>query len=263
MTGAAVAVDARLAKRAGAGHWVRSFAAMLRWEVTSMRLLLPLIAIVQLLLGAGFVFGIGLLFVDIPARTALFLSTGAGVITLIVVGLVLGPQLIANQKEQGTYDFMWSLPVPRSSAAAAWVVLNVIIAVPGLIGALVAGVWHFGLDIDVGWDVVTAVSFTLVTATLLGYVMAHAIPNPQITQILSQLFIFLVVGFAPINFPPENLPSWLVEVHEWLPFTHMAVVVRHSLTEGLVADVARSYVVLSAWAVTAVAVSVAVVRRRG
>ena len=118
-------------KRTGAANWLRSFRAMLRWEITGFRLLLPLMVAVQFLFGAGFVLGIGLFLTEMPPRSALFLTTGAGVITLIVVGLVLGPQLIANQRQQGVYDFLWSLPVPRSTAAAAWVVLSMMIAVRG------------------------------------------------------------------------------------------------------------------------------------
>lgn len=251
------------AKRTGAVSWFRAFRAMLRWEITNFRLLLPLMIVVQFLFGAGFVLGIGLLFPEVPPRSALFLTTGAGVITLIVVGLVLGPQLIASQKQEGTYDFMWSLPVPRSAATAAWIVLTTMIALPGLLGALALGLLRFDIDLSVGWDIVPAVTVTLVTATLLGYALAHAIPNPEITLIMSQLLIFVMVGFAPINFPPENLPAWLVDINEVLPFVHMARVVRSALTDGLVANAGFSYIVLGAWSAAALVVAALVLRRRG
>jgi len=257
-----LAVAALPEKRTGAANWLRAFRAMLRWEITGFRLLLPLMVVVQFLFGAGFVLGIGLFLTEMPPRSALFLTTGAGVITLIVVGLVLGPQLIANQRQQGIYDFIWSLPVPRSTAAAAWVVLSMIIAVPGLIGALALGVWRFDLDLVIGWEIVPAVTVTLVTASILGYAMAHAIPNPDVTQILSQILIFVVVGFAPINFPPENLPAWLAKLHEFLPFTHMARVVRSALTDGLVTDVGISYAVLGVWAGIGLGVAIFVLGRR-
>ncbi len=250
------------AKRAGFDNWRRGFGSMLRWELTSMRLLLPLTVIVQMLLGAGFVLGIGLFFDDIPPRSAVFLSTGAGVVTLITVGLVMGPQLVALQKQAGTYDFMWSLPVPRSAASAAWVTLNIIIAVPGLIAALVVAAWRYQLDFDVTWEIVPAVLATLVTGTLLGYALAHGVPKPEVTLMISQLLIFVIVGFSPINYPPEHLPSWLADTHDYLPFAHMAGVVRSGLTEGLIGEAGRSYVVLAAWALVALAVTIVVLRRR-
>lgn len=250
------------ARRSGVANWMAAFRAMFRWEVAGMRLLIPLTAIVQFLSGAGFVVGIGLLFNEVPERTALYLATGAAVINLIVTGLILGPQLIAGAKQAGTYEFTWSLPVPRSAATAAWTALNLLIAIPGFVAALLMGVWRFGLQYQIGWDLVPAVLVTLVTATLIGYAFAHAIPNPNITLILSQLLIFVTIGFAPINIPPENLPGWLAEIHEYLPFAHMARVIRHGIVPDLVEQVGRSYVVLAVWIGVATAVTAVVLRRR-
>lgn len=250
------------ARRSGPGHWWKGFWAMLRWEVTGMRLLLPLTIIVQILLGAGFVLGIGLLFEDIPARAAVFLSTGATVVTLITVGLVLGPQLVVQQRLSGTYDYLWSLPVPRSASAAAWLVLNALIAVPGMWVALLAAAWRYDIDFTVTAAVVPAVLTTLAAGTLLGYALAHAVPKPELVQLLTQVLIFVVVGFAPINFPPENLPTWLADLHEYLPFVHMARVVRASLVEGLVGGVGRSYLVLGVWTAVATGIVVWALGRR-
>jgi ABC-2 type transport system permease protein len=250
------------AKRSGAGHWMRSFRAMLRWQLTDMRLLLPLTVIVQGLVGVGLVLGFGLLIPDMSPRVALFLSTGAVVVTLVTVGVVMGPQLIAQQKSAGSYDFMWSLPVPRSSASAAWITLNTFIAVPGMVAALVAAVWRYDISFDVSLMVIPAVGLTLLTGTLFGYALAHAIPKPDVTQLISQLMIFVIFGFAPISYPIENLPRWLAELNEYLPFYPMAVVVRDGLTDGFVTEVGRSYVVLAIWAVIATAISAAVLGRR-
>lgn len=250
------------AKRSGPAHWWTSYLAMLRWEVTNMRLLLPVTAMVQALSGAGLVLGFGLLISEMPPGVAEYLSTGAVVITLILVGAVMGPQLIAQQKMQGSYDFMWSLPVPRSASSAAWMTLNVMIAVPGMLAALFAAVLRYSVDLSVSPMVVPAVLVTLITGTLLGYALAHALPKPEVTMLVSQVLIFVIFGFSPISFPADNLPSWLAEVHEYLPFAHMANAVRDSLVDGLATDVARSYLVLSVWAVASAIVAAAVLGRR-
>jgi ABC-2 type transport system permease protein len=249
-------------KRSGAGHWLASYRAMVRWQVTDMRLLLPLTVMVQALAGVGLVLGFGLLIQDMPETQALYLSTGAVVVTLVLVGVVMGPQLIAQQKSAGSYDFMWSLPVPRSSAAAAWVSLNTLIAVPGMLGALIAASLRYGVSFDVTWMILPAVALTLVTGTLFGYALAHSIPNPEVTQLLSGLLIFVIFGFAPISYPIENLPDWLARLNEFLPFYPMAVVVRNALSDGFGGEMVRSYVVLGVWTVVAAIVSGAVLRRR-
>ena len=261
-TGTSPVTTALPAKRAGVSNWFRAFAVMLRWEVSNMRLLLPLTAAVQVLSGAGLVLGFGLLFEDVPEPTALFLSTGAVVITLILVGLILGPQLVAQQKMSGSYDFLTSLPVPRSAASSAWIALNVLIALPGMFAALLVAVWRYDVTFTPTWLVVPALGLTLITGTLLGLAMSHAIPKPELTQLLSQILIFAIFGFSPIAYPAENLPGWLASLHEYLPFAHMANIVRDALTTGLTDDVARSYVVLGIWAVLAAALSAAVLRRR-
>jgi ABC-2 type transport system permease protein len=249
------------AKRSGVGHWLGTYRAMVQWEVTGMRLLLPLTVVVQVLIGAGMIVGIAVLFHGIPARSALYLSTGAAVVTLITVGVAVGPQLVVQQKQMGTYDFVWSLPVPRSAAASAWITLNVLIALPGMVVALLVALARFDIDLDVSWSVVPAVALTVLCGTLVGYAMAHGIPNPEITNGIAQVALFTVIGFSPINFPPENLPAWLASLHRYLPFESMANVVRAGLTEGIVHDLVRSYAVLVVWSVACVGISAWALRR--
>ena len=249
--------------RTGPDHWMQSYLMMTRWELGSLRMLLPLIVAMQVVIGGGFALGIGLFFEQIPDRSALFLSTGVTVVTLITVGLVLGPQLIGSRKTAGTHDFMWSLPVPRTTQTAAWTTVNSVIALPGMLAALLIANWRYDLPLRVSSSIVPAVLLTIVTATMVGYAFAHAIQKPMITQLITQLLIFFILGFAPINFPPENLPGWLASVNEWLPFHHMAVVMRAGLTEGLVTNVGRSYGVLTAYTAVSVAVAAWVIGRRG
>ncbi len=248
--------------RTGIGHWTQSYLMMTRWELGSLRLLLPLIIALQVVVGGGFALGIGLFFDEMPVRNALFLATGVAVVTLITVGLVLSPQLVSNHKVAGTYDFLWSLPVPRTTQATAWLTVNSIIALPGMAAALVIADWRYDLTLQISWAIVPAVLLTIGTATLVGYAFAHAIPRPMITNMITQLLIFVILGFSPINFPPENLPNWLVAVNEWLPFQHMAAVVRAALTDGLVENVGASYAVLAAYAAVSAIVAGWVIGRR-
>lgn len=248
--------------RKGLRRWLQGYLAMLRWEATGMRLLLPLTAMVQVLSGGGLVLGFGLLYRDIPLRAAELLSTGAAVITLVLVGLILGPQLIAQQKAAGTYDFTWSLPVPRTAATAAWTTLNLFIALPGMAAALVLGAWRYGVAFEPSLLLVPAVALTLTAAALLGYALAHAITRPELTQLVSQLLIFGMLGFSPIAFPAENLPAWLAELHRYLPFASMAETIRAGLLAHPTPDLARAYAVLGAWTLIGASVSIAALGRR-
>src|SRR5262245_7550079 len=87
--------------RRGPAYWLGGYRTMLRWQLVSLRIWLPALILLQILFGAGMVLGIGLLFEDITPIAALYVSSGVPVINLLVIGLILGPQLVADQKAQG------------------------------------------------------------------------------------------------------------------------------------------------------------------
>lgn len=251
------------AKRSGPASWLSSYAAMLRWETQGARLLFPLIVVVQILAGAGFVLGFGLLIPDIDTDMALYLSTGAVVMSLILIGLVLTPQVIAQQRMEGSYEFVWSLPVPRSAATMASVTLAALAAIPGVVAAMLVAVWRYDISFVVSPAVVPACLLTLLCGCLIGTAVAHGVEEPQVTLLFTQLAIFFIIGFSPVSFPVERLPSWLATVHEFLPFHHMAVVVRSSLTTGLVTAEPLDWVVVVVWtALTGVITGLVLVRRK-
>ena len=237
---------------------------MTRWELTSFKLLIPITVFVQMVLGAGFAVGMGLLFGDdVPQQTALYLATGVPTVTLITIGLVLGPQLVGQARLANTYDFLWSLPIPRSAAAAAWLTVTAIISIPGMIVAVVVAAARDELTLSVSPGIVPAVLLTLTTGTLVGYALAHAIPDPTITVFVTQVLVFVILGFSPVNLPPEQLPGWLAAIHQGLPLSPMANVIRGSLTEGIVTNMGLSYLLLSVWTLAAAALAGWALRRRG
>lgn len=244
------------------GASLRTYFLMVRWELLSLRLMLPIMFVVQLFIGAGTVIGLGFLFDEIPRRQALYLSTGGSVIALLMVGLVMAPQLIAQHKMQNTYDFMLSLPVPRLTFALSSLTVWMAMALPGMALALVAAAWWYGLDLRVSPLVVPAVLLTLLMATSVGFAFAHALPHPSVTALITQVLAFFILMYSPINFPAERLPGWLEAAHAYLPFEHAAIVMRGSLTEGLVDHVGHSFTVLSAWTVVAWLVALRVLTRR-
>jgi ABC-2 type transport system permease protein len=248
--------------RRGSGHWLRSFALMVSWEARSLRIVLPLAIVSQIILGAGLIIGFGFLVGDIPVIEATYLATGVTVISMITLGLVLIPQLIAARKHAGIYDYVWSLPVPRSASVAANLVINSLIAVPGMTLALLVGWWRYDLALTFSPLILPAVLLTLVTAASVGFAMGHAIPNPMVTSLVTNILVFVILLYSPINFPPDRLPDWLAALHQGLPMLHAATVVRAGLTEGLVANAGVSFAVLGSWAVASWLLTAWVVGRR-
>jgi ABC-2 type transport system permease protein len=77
------------------------------------------------------------------------------------------------------------------------------------------------------------------------------------------MIVFVVLLFSPIAFPKSQFPTWLANVHEFLPFYHIGVVIRAGLSSGLVCDVWQSYLVLVVWTCAGWAVTALIIGRRG
>lgn len=233
--------------------WARSYRRMCAWDLASLHLYLPVLSAVLVLQGAGFVLGVGLLFSSMPASAALFLATGAPVMNLITAGLIFEPQLIAEQRIRGSYEFMQSLPVPRSAAALAWYSVALLTALPAVILTLLTALARYHLDLAVSPMIVPAVLLTCLTGVLIGLAIAHGVTAPMVANLLSVTMIFVMTGFSPVAFPASQLPGWLEAANRWLPFGSMATIVRAALVNGgqvsgLTDGVPRAYLVVAAWA---------------
>ena len=152
--------------------------------------------------------GYPLLFPEMDQTTMLFLATGAPAITLITMGLVALPQVVSQARLEGSLEYMRSLPVPRLAYLAADLTVWMVIVLPGVVFAVLVGVWALGLDLDVSWLIIPAALLVAVTSAAVGYAMASLLP-PMIAMLVTQVLVFAVLIFSPINFPASRLPDWL------------------------------------------------------
>jgi len=236
----------------GMGRWGRDYRAMLHWHLASLRIWLMTIAVVQILSGVGFVLGISLFFNRIPESAALYVSTGVPVINLLIIGLVLGPQLVAQQRTAGSYDYLRTLPVSRSVTALAWYTVCLLVSVPAVVISLLVAQLRYDLPLHISPMIVPAVLLTSLAATMIGYALGHAVSNPMLTNVVTQALVFIVFGFAPVLYPIAQMPTWLADINWWFPFRHMAVVTRAALTSTGGSEVSTGYLVLGVWTVAAV-----------
>ncbi|MCL2491080.1 MAG: hypothetical protein FWF36_10270 [Propionibacteriaceae bacterium] len=96
------------------GPAVSQLGLMIRWQFARMSSYLPLLVVVQVLLAITTVLGYGLLVGTPPPEQAVYLATGASTVTLVMVGLVMTPQMVAQARTEGSLDWMRTLPVPRA-----------------------------------------------------------------------------------------------------------------------------------------------------
>ncbi len=248
--------------RSGIGYWVASLVTMMRFDYGRMRQWAAMMVVIQTMMGAGMALLYGFFYPHITAMRALYITTGAPTLALIPLGFVMVPGTVAQQKLEGTFDYIWSLPAPRSAQAASTFVLYALLALPGSVLALLVAAWRYDVHLSVSPLLIPAVLVCALMATTVGYGLALAIPNPMVTNVVTNALMFVVLLFSPIVYPASQLPVWLATVHYFLPFYNMAVVIRAGLTSGIAAHVATSFLVLAAWTVTGAAATAWVVGRR-
>lgn len=243
-------------------RWLRSYGLMVTWEFRTLRMVLPLAFVVQAMISSGLIIGLGFLVQNMTGTEAQFLAVGVTVVSMITLGMVMAPQLIASQKQSGTYEYLLSLPVPRTTLIAAGLTVHSLIAVPGAVVALLIACWRYDITLSISPIVIPAALLTLTTAASIGFALAHAIPNPMVTSLVTNVLIFVILFYAPINFPADRLPAWLAGIHEALPFGHSANVMRAGLTGGLASNVGASFAVLAGWALVSWSATAWIVGRR-
>lgn len=239
------------------------YLTLLRWTLSQIGALMPLIVVVQALLAAGIIVGFGFLIPDIAPETALFLSTGAPTVLLLTLGFVMVPQGVSRARMDGTFHYMRSIPVHRPLLLAADLTVWLLVAIPSVLVAVLVALWRYDITLSLDWPVLlSATLLVTVTATAVGYAIAVTLP-PMLAQLITQVLVFFVLLFSPITFPVEQLPEWFRAVHAVLPIQPGADLVRAGLASDVFSAGWRDLLVLLAWCLGGLVVSLrALVRRK-
>ena len=234
---------------------------LMQWQLRRQSAYLPLLVLVQVFMAVATVVGYGLLVGDPGPEVALYLATGAPTITLITVGLVMTPQMVATARTEGSYDWMRTLPVPRGLFLLADLVMWTLLALPGMVLGVLAGVLRFDVDLAPAPWLPAGVVVVSMTAAAVGYAIAVLLP-PAIAMLMSQVLVFVVLLFSPVSYPRERMPQWTQAAHEWLPLEPMAQVVRGGLASDTFHVPGRSVAVLAVWCLATIVGAALALRRR-
>src|SRR3954452_6504116 len=135
----------------------RSYRLLLTWDVLRRRQVLPMIVIIQVALSVGVVYGLAFLLPHVDEKSALYLSTGAPTLSMLVLGLTVVPQEVAQAKLTGRLDWFSTLPVPRLAPLASEITYWLAASLPGTVLALVVSSYRFDFGLDVSVAVVPAI----------------------------------------------------------------------------------------------------------
>lgn len=248
--------------RRGVRYWTASYAAMLRFDLAAQRNWLPMFALMQVLFGAGMAIIYGFYIGHLSKDAALFIVSGSPALAVLTAGLIGVTMMVTERQQAGTWDFIWSLPAPRSAAVASTFTVFTLLAIPGIVVTLALAAWRYSVTLAVSPMAVPALLLSSLMITSVGFAVAQLIARPVVTNAIVNALIFVVLIFSPVQFPISRLPLWLADVHRVLPAYYLGQVLRASVTHGLVSNLALSYAVLAAWTVAAWVGTAWVVARR-
>ena len=238
------------------------------FELTRLQLLLSscsdvfIISLINIAFVAGFIFGFGYLFGDVSSRTGAFLTTGVATNAIIVVGLTMMPQFLAEAKQQGRLDYFRSLPISREAYILSLLTVVLVLSLPGIVLGLLTGWWRYDVSFDISPVILLVVPIAVLSLGGFGAAIAILSPRLQLTNAISQLAIFYFIFSTPVLLPRENLPAALQRTADLLPPTYAADAVRASLTDLEGTHLERSLLVLLGFAVASIVVAAASIRRR-
>jgi ABC-2 type transport system permease protein len=241
--------------------WLRGYLLMVKWSFLSYRPWLSLNFAVQIGIAIGMIYGLSFFFPAITPDVAKYLTTGAPTLVLLVAGFVIGPQIIASARLEGTFEYIWSLPVGRMSHLAADATVMLGSTIPGIVLPVVLGAFHFDFSLDISLLVIPAVILIAASGSFLGYSIAFLVPKPMMVMVITQIFSFAVMLFSPVMFPAERLPGWLQSIHRVLPIQYMADLTRGTLTD-LNVNLGLAFILVSAWCIIGFLVTLIVINRR-
>ena len=171
--------------RSGPTYWLASLRAMLRFEYGKMRQWALMLVLIETTMGAGMALLYGFFYPHVTAVRAIYITTGAPTLALIPVGFVMVPGSIGLDKLAGTFDYMWSLPAPRSAQVTATFLLYSVLALPGTALALLVATWRYGVNLSPSPLLLPAVVLCSLMAVSVGYGMALAIANAMVANLIS------------------------------------------------------------------------------
>jgi ABC-2 type transport system permease protein len=239
----------------------RSYALLLRWQLLRQRQFLPLLVAIQIALGVGVIYGFSFLVPKVTPNIALFFATGAPTLSLILVGLTVVPQETSVSRSDGRQTYVAALPVPRLAPMLAEVSFWLLVQLPGSVITLVLAALHFDVHLRLDPLIIPAIALVSLTSAAVGYAIAVSLPPTVAAQIANFLGIALLL-FSPINYPLERLPQVLQHIHEVLPVTYMADIVRGGLSGRYDANRATAFGVVAAYCVAGLALSARAAARR-
>lgn len=139
-------------------------------------------------------------------------------VTILSQSIQLLPRTLIKYRETGILRRLSVTPVPPSWLLAAQIVINLAIAVIGIILLTAVGVAAFGLALPKnlpGFLLADLLTFTSLFA--IGLCIAAVIRNDAVAQGIGALLFFALLFLGGLWIPRPLMPAFLLNISNWTP----------------------------------------------
>jgi ABC-2 type transport system permease protein len=139
-------------------------------------------------------------------------------LTVLSVSLVALPQRLVSYREQGVLRRFFVTPPPPAWLLAAQVIINVCIAVVGLLILIVVGTTVFGVSApkDIGLFLV-ALLLTITSFLAIGLWVAAIARSYGTASAIGGILFYVMLFFSGMWIPREIMPTVLRNISDWTP----------------------------------------------
>jgi ABC-2 type transport system permease protein len=197
-------------------------------------------------------------------QTSWSLAPGLSGVVVMISMLMLGALTVVGEREQGTWEGLLATPATAADALVGKLSPYVVIAVVQAASVVWSAHWLF--EVPIRGDLAGLMCLSAVFAIahlILGFALS-SLAVTQLQAIQAAVFFYLpsmlLSGFM---FPFSGMPVWAQSIGNVLPLTHFVRAARGVLLKGYgVADIAKEFRAIVAFALVAGAIAIFAYRRR-
>ncbi|GAC1364545.1 MAG: hypothetical protein NVS2B12_07870 [Ktedonobacteraceae bacterium] len=201
---------------------LRQFGVLLRLFLSEYRTLWFFYVFFGFVWPLGFIFFITTAMGPLDREQAIFILGGN-----IATAVAFGPAFLLINKigvgrERHEFDYWSTLPMPKLAFVLALNLVALLLALPGLLGAYLAGTFLLGLPLVGGLPLLLLIPFGALPLAGFGALVGSYANDAQTANVLGNI-LTLVVGFlSPMLVRPEQLPLLLRVLAFFIPTTYVA-----------------------------------------
>lgn len=148
---------------------------------------------------------------------ALQIISGNVVLSVAITAIAMLAQQVAWMRQNRTFDYYHTLPVPNFAVILAILVAYLIFAVPGIAVVLTVGALFYGVHLTISAGLLPAILLTGVALSGIGALLGMASRDGELAGLTGNLVMMAVLFLGII--PAGRLPAPLVALSDILPST--------------------------------------------